>query len=221
MDLPRAESARETCETHLAIAERSRAELLTNMSHELRTPLNAVIGFSQIMHTEMMGPVGSPIYIENARAIEEAGMRLLTTVNDILDMTAVDLSGHDMREIAIDTSELLAGMVLMAKGRAEAARISLSATPVAELPLLHADGAYVKQILGNLINNAVKFTPPGGRVIVGAHLNDDGGMSLIIEDRHCFRRHGQDDPCLCHRRERLRSAIPGTRSWPDHSPPPD
>lgn len=177
-----AETQRDAGDMRLALAERGRTELLTNMSHELRTPLNAVIGFSQIMSAEMMGPVGNPIYIDNARAIEDAGMRLLATVNDILDISSVDLSPDGMRESAIDLNELLGGLAIVIGGRAEAAKVSISVQKVSNLPRLHADGAYVKQLLSNLLNNAVKFTPPGGRVTVTPHHGDDSRLLVTITD---------------------------------------
>lgn len=178
----RAEMELENSEARLSIAERSKAELMKNMSHELRTPLNAVIGFSQMMHMEMMGPIGNPIYIDNARVIEDAGHRLLSIVNDILDIAAVDITGSNMREGPVDLVELMNGLAVVAKGRAEVAKISLSVRPSTGLPLLYADGACVKQILSNLINNAIQFTPPGGRVTIGAHNTDDGCVAVAIED---------------------------------------
>ncbi len=161
---------------------RSKSEFLANMSHELRTPLNAIIGFSQIMRAETLGPIGSPRYIEYLNDIIESSEHLLGVINDILDVAKSEAGKIDLYEEIVDIgAEVLLTGRLFAEQAAEAG-VTLVAEPSRGLPKLWSDQRKIRQILLNLVSNAIKFTPSGGRVSVIIEPDDDGGLVLAVTD---------------------------------------
>lgn len=164
------------------LANRAKSEFLATMSHELRTPINAVIGFAQIMHSELYGPLGSPRYLGYARDIQESGERLLTLVNDVLDVSRIE-AGHVVltpERVALDG--LFAACERLIAPRAMAKDINLSIDPGQVPPRLFVDPRFMKQALVNLLANAVKFTPGGGRVRLSAGRTPCGGVRLRVAD---------------------------------------
>jgi PAS domain S-box-containing protein len=153
-------------------ANRSKTEFLANMSHELRTPLNAIIGFSEFMMAEMSGPLGSVKYAEYAGHIHESGQHLLSIINDILNLSRLE----------VGRLELVAGCVALMQPRAEEAGVTFAVEIPPDLPQLRADERAVKQILFNFLSNAVKFTRQGGRVTVSAGEEQDGTFSVAVHD---------------------------------------
>lgn len=164
------------------LANRAKTEFLANMSHELRTPLNAVIGFSQVMHSEMLGPLGSPRYREYAAAIEESGQHLLEIINDILDVSKIEVGAVDLREEEVELGRLMDAVSKLIRARADEAKVLLYIAPMRDLPVLTGDARRIKQVLLNVIGNAIKFTPPGGRVEVRGAQGADGSVSLTVVD---------------------------------------
>ena len=162
-------------------AARAKAAFLAAMSHELKTPLNAVIGFSDLMRQELFGAIGEPRYRAYISDIHENGQRLLTMINDILDLSRIE--GHliDLDEQQICVADALSS-----------ARDTVTAdkpahAPIAvhiprELPALTADPKRLHQILTHLLSNAVKFTPNVGRIDVRAERSPAGGLSVSIAD---------------------------------------
>jgi len=163
-------------------ANRSKSEFLANVSHELRTPLNAVIGFSEILHQEMFGPIGKARYKEYARDIHASGVHLLSIINDILDLSKIEAGKFDLHESELDLSAVVAACVTLVRERAREGQLALRTELAAALPPLRADERAVKQILINLLSNAVKFTPAGGAVTVRARLDDAGNFLLSVTD---------------------------------------
>jgi two-component system cell cycle sensor histidine kinase PleC len=150
-------------------ANKAKSEFLANMSHELRTPLNAINGFSEIMVHEMFGPVGDARYKEYSKDILSSGQHLLALINDILDMSKIEAGKMTLRFEPIQLQEVVEDATRLMRNRAEAAGLDLQV----DLPALddiEADYRAVKQVLLNLISNAVKFTPKGGVVKVSARL---------------------------------------------------
>ena len=143
---------------------RSKSEFLANMSHELRTPLNAIIGFSEIIKGELLGELGNPTYAEYAGDIFDSGKHLLDLINDILDLSKVESGRDELHEEEIQVSALLKSSFSMVNQRAQKHGIELILDCSADLPLLYADNRKMKQILVNLLTNAIKFTEPGGKV---------------------------------------------------------
>ncbi len=148
-------------------ANKAKSEFLANMSHELRTPLNAINGFSEIMVGEMYGPLGDRRYREYVRDIHASGQHLLALINDILDMSKIEAGKLKLRLEAVHLDDVAEDAVRLMRNRAEAAGLQLAAD-LAWAPEVEADYRAVKQILLNLLSNSVKFTPPGGKVIVSA-----------------------------------------------------
>jgi len=166
---------------HAESASRAKSEFLATMSHELRTPLNAIIGFSDMVIAEMYGPIGSERYREYLRDIRSSGTHLLDLINDILDLSKAEAGQVDLRESMIAVDELIGGSVALVALRARQAGIEIVTDVAPSLPHLRADERKVRQVLLNLATNAIKFTPPGGRVFLRARLNG-GGLRLTVED---------------------------------------
>ena len=162
-------------------ASRSKSEFIALMSHELRTPLNAVIGFSQMMQKEVLGPIGSPRYREYAGDIHESAMHLLEMVNEILDSAKVEAGQQELREEDLDLAMLIDATLRLFGERALRHRLRLQADIANGLPLLRADRQMLRQILNNLLSNAVKFTPEGGKVTVRAGRTNES-LWLAVED---------------------------------------
>jgi len=163
-------------------ANRSKSEFLAHMSHELRTPLNAVIGFSEIIEREYFGPVGARRYVEYARDIHASGTHLLNVIGDILDIAKAEAGSTDLDEGPVDLVELVRASARLIEPRADAGQVRVAAEIAGSLPKIRADARRLKQVLINLLANAVKFSQPGGRVAVEARLDPDGGTVLAVRD---------------------------------------
>src|SRR6201999_1509922 len=148
-------------------ANKAKSEFLANMSHELRTPLNAINGFSEIMVGEMFGPVGDRRYQEYSKDILSSGQHLLALINDILDMSKIEAGKMTLRFEPIQLKDVVEDAARLMRNRAEAAGLDLQ-IDLPPLEDVEADYRAVKQVLLNLISNAVKFTPRGGAVKVTA-----------------------------------------------------
>jgi signal transduction histidine kinase len=164
------------------IASRAKSEFLANMSHELRTPLNAIIGFSEIIKNESFGPIGTPSYKEYANHIHESGSHLLDIINDLLDLSRIEAGRVNLSESAVDVLEAVATCLRVMADRAEEGKVSVVCQLPDDLPLLWADERMLKQILLNMLSNAVKFTPAGGKVTIAARVEPDGMLCLEIAD---------------------------------------
>jgi len=161
-------------------ANRLKSEFLANVSHELRTPLNAIIGFSEMMLSGAFGPLGDEKYQEYCRDIRQAGAFLLRVISDILDMARLEAGRIEIDREPLDLDLLVADAVEAYRPEAERNGVEILTDTRPGLTLL-ADREAVRQVLFNLISNAVKFTPDGGLVrIETAHRRD--GVVLTIED---------------------------------------
>jgi PAS domain S-box-containing protein len=161
---------------------RAKSEFLAAMSHELRTPLNAVIGFSEIIQAQTFGPVGSPQYRDYADDIHGAGVHLLGVINDILDLSRVECGSHELNEETLDLQELLDSAFGLVRPRVVEGGIKLDLEVWEPLPALEADARKLKQVLVNLLTNAVKFTESGGVVTVRVWHREDSGIVVQIAD---------------------------------------
>ena len=144
-------------------ASQSKSNFLASMSHELRTPLNAINGFSDIMKKEMFGPLGDPRYKGYVNDILFSGQHLLSLINDILDMSKIEAGKMTLNAEVMYLHEMVAQVVRIIRGRADDANLKLN-VDVAEVREIEADPRSVKQVLLNLLTNAVKFTPEGGAI---------------------------------------------------------
>ena len=173
----RAEAAREEALLAKDMAEKAshaKSSFLANMSHELRTPLNAVLGFSEIIHTEMYGPNGDARYRDYAGLIHSAGTHLLDLIGDILDMSKIEAGKLELHRERVNTAALVRECVELVGERAAAGGIALDLRDALTPVFLSADRRALKQILLNLLSNAIKFTPAGGTVVVG--VSDEGAL---------------------------------------------
>ncbi len=176
----RAEAAREEALLAKDMAEKAshaKSSFLANMSHELRTPLNAVLGFSEIIHTEMYGPNGDTRYRDYAGLIHSAGTHLLDLIGDILDMSKIEAGKLELNRERVNTAALVRECVELVSERAAAAGIELDIREALTPVFLSADRRAVKQILLNLLSNAIKFTPLGGVVAIG--VSDEGALCRL------------------------------------------
>jgi PAS domain S-box-containing protein len=162
-------------------ANRAKSTFLANMSHELRTPLNAVIGFSDIMRDEIFGPLGHERYTEYATLIYDSGQLLLDLITDILDMAKIEAGKLELNFERVDLAEAIEDCVRLLRERAKKSNVQLIFDEDQEGLSVLADRRAVKQILLNLLSNALKFTQAGGRVDVEANFAGDR-VSITVRD---------------------------------------
>jgi PAS domain S-box-containing protein len=168
--------------TMAEMANRAKTEFLANMSHELRTPLNAIIGFADVIASEMFGAIGQQRYRDYAEDIRSSGRHLLALINDILDISRIEIGAVELAEEPIDPVQLVSGCIRLVHERAARGGVELRSAIATDVPAIHADERRLKQILINLLANAVKFTPPGGSVTTELVRTVDGGVRLCITD---------------------------------------
>jgi PAS domain S-box-containing protein len=164
------------------LANRTKTEFLANVSHELRTPLNAVIGFSEIMSSELLGKIGNSQYKGYCHDIHQSGIHLLNVINDILDISKIEAGKLDLYDEEFDPVEAIESCMRLINERALNGNIDLSIMLRGKLPNIMADERKLKQILLNLLSNAVKFTPEGGRVSVQAEADAESGFRVSVSD---------------------------------------
>jgi signal transduction histidine kinase len=163
-------------------ANQAKSRFLATMSHELRTPLNAVIGFSDALARDG-GDNTDPVRVaEFAQAINEAGRHLLGLINTILDVARIESGRFDLAEDRIDIAAMLATCARQASANAQAAEVTLESVAPTDLPLLRGDERRLRQVIANLLSNALKFTGAGGVVTLGAALGGDGELRLSVAD---------------------------------------
>jgi signal transduction histidine kinase len=183
----------------LETVSRHKSEFLANMSHELRTPLNAIIGFSEVLHEQMFGDLNEQ-QLGYVGDVLEAGRHLLSLINDILDLSKVEAGRMELELADISLSDTLQRGLTMHGERATREGITLSLSLIPEEITIEADERKVRQVVFNLMSNAVKFTPSGGRVDVSAQMTDgivevavaDTGSGIAPEDHELiFEEFGQ------------------------------
>jgi signal transduction histidine kinase len=162
-------------------ASQAKTAFLANMSHELRTPLNAIIGFSEAMQQEMFGPLGAPKYAEYVSDIHASGKHLLSIINDILDLAKIEAGKLELDEADIDVAQAVTSAANLLRPEAEKRGVVLKVGQCDGLPRLFASPRMLHQMLLNLLSNALKFTPRGGQVGVGAEVGRKG-MEISVTD---------------------------------------
>ncbi len=178
-----AEKALVTARDAAQMANRVKSEFLANMSHELRTPLNAVLGFSDIMEQELLGPLGTPRYKTFAHDIQVSARHLLDIINDILDISRVEAGTMDLYETIFDPVSVARSSLRLLEARALKTHCTLVLDlPDESLPAVVGDQRRIKQILLNLLSNAVKFTPEGGKVTLTLRQNPDESLLFRVTD---------------------------------------
>lgn len=163
-------------------ADRAKTAFLAVMSHELRTPLNAVIGFSQLIEARLLGPAPQERVAEYAHSIRSSGEHLLGLIDQILDISKVESGQLELCEEPVDIAALMSDSVNLLALEAQRRGVRVECQTGDGLPLLWADSLRLRQVLVNLLSNSIKFTDPGGRVLLGAGVSMKGGMVLSLQD---------------------------------------
>jgi signal transduction histidine kinase len=174
----------------LEAASLHKSEFLANMSHELRTPLNAIIGFSEVLAERMFGEINEK-QAEYLTDILDSGRHLLSLINDILDLSKIEAGRMELEPTEFDLPTAIANTLILVRERAHRRGIGLGVAIDRCVERIRADERKVKQVLLNLLSNALKFTPEGGRIDVRAAVNDseiqitvtDTGIGITPEDQ--------------------------------------
>jgi two-component system cell cycle sensor histidine kinase PleC len=164
------------------MASRAKSKFLANMSHELRTPLNAIIGFSEIMREGLFGPLGSARYTEYAKDIHSSGTHLLSVIDDILDISKIEAGRYTLEDQNMNLADVLDWSLEMVRPRLLEKNLTTRVSLPRELPVLRADIRAMRQILLNLLTNALKFTPDGGSIDIAVKLLPRGYLEIAIKD---------------------------------------
>ncbi len=162
-------------------AVEAKSRFLANMSHEFRTPLNAILGFSEALKSGLFGHL-NPRQAEYASHIHSSGNHLLALINDVLDISRLDLDAYVLNPERIELADAVNGAARTLSVAAEQKGVDLRADVPSGLPAIMADERALKQVLLNLLSNAVKFTPSGGIVAIRAERRDDGGVAIVVAD---------------------------------------
>ncbi len=183
-DITARKKAEATHQTALVDAERANAaksEFLATMSHEFRTPLNAILGFSEMLRAQYFGPLGADNYREYADDIHTSGIYMLSLINDILDISAIEAGKRPLVKETINVDQVLKVCARDVEKAAADGGIALSLDVPGDLPLLYADKRSIIQIVLNLLSNAVKFTGQGGTITVSVMARDKE-MNIKVKD---------------------------------------
>lgn len=159
-----------------------KSELLAKISHEIRTPLNAIIGFAELMLEERLGPIGNERYKSYLKDMHTSGSHVMSLVNDLLDLAKIEAGHMELSFTGVHLNELVSSCVGMMQQQAARDRIVMRTSFAHKLPSVVADERSVRQIVLNLVSNAIKFTDAGGQVIVSTAMADDGSVSIRVRD---------------------------------------
>ncbi len=182
------------------LALRSRSEFLANMSHDLRTPLNAVLGFAQMITSEVIGKIDNPHYMEYARHIQESGYDLLAKIEDLLEIASLDAGHVTLDRSAVRLGDILKQVVDAQAHHAQGKRLRLVCDATNNHTELLVDRLKIQHILGHLVSNAVKHCKPGQQINIRTGKTKDGGFRLRVVDNGS----GMDDIQLGQIRNALR-----------------
>jgi PAS domain S-box-containing protein len=163
-------------------AASAKAEFLAKVSHEIRTPLNAMTGFAEVIMAERFGPIGNERYREYIKDIHAAGTHLVSMLNDLLDLSRIETGQIELNFASVNLNDLTQQCVGIMQPHANRARIIIRTSLTPGLPLVVADERSLRQIVLNLIANSIKFTGPGGQVIVSTVFTDSREGVLRVRD---------------------------------------
>jgi two-component system, cell cycle sensor histidine kinase PleC len=181
-ELERARDQAERDRKRAEEASRAKSRFLATMSHELRTPLNAIMGFSEILSHEMMGPHAVTAYKHYSADIHSSGHYLLSLIDDILDLSRIEAGRQELAEEPVDLGAVASACAKLLRTKADERSQALSFEIPRDCPRLIGDRRALGQILFNLVSNAIKFTPPHGKIAVSAALDDGERLVLSVRD---------------------------------------
>jgi two-component system cell cycle sensor histidine kinase PleC len=160
----------------------AKSRFLAQMSHELRTPLNAILGFSEVMKGEIFGPHQVPAYKDYAGDIHNSGVHLLGLINEILDLSRIEAGRYELHEEPVRLCDIVEDCLRLLQLRAESKGLHVALEFAKGLEPIWADERAIRQVCLNLMSNALKFTPRGGRITLLVSATPDGGQMLIVKD---------------------------------------
>jgi signal transduction histidine kinase len=200
-----------------AAGSQAKSQFLATMSHELRTPLNAIIGFSGMLDAEIYGPLGDARYKSYVKDVHDSGQHLLGLVNDILDFSRADAGRLELADEVIELPQVIGKVARMLEGQFDRSQVMLTTEVDPALPPIRGDERRLRQIMLNLLSNAAKFTPAGGKVRLAA-FHDGSQAVVVIEDsgigmtpdeiRVALERFGQVDSRLARKHEGAGLGLP-------------
>lgn len=177
-----AELALKDAKTSSDLANRAKSEFLANMSHELRTPLNSVIGFSEIIKNESFGKIAQAEYKEYANSIYESGNSLLKVINEILDVSRIEAGERTLNESVVNVKSVMMSCLVLMEGKLKANKIRIENKITSDALGFIGEVQAVKQMLLNLMSNAVKFSADGGFIMLDAEISPTGRLRISVTD---------------------------------------
>jgi PAS domain S-box-containing protein len=193
-------------------AANAKADLLARISHEVRTPLNAIIGFADVMIGERFGALGNERYVEYMKDIRASGERVITIINDLLDLSRIETGKLDLTFANQNLNDLVEQCVAVMQPQANRERIIIRTSLGHALPPVVADASALRQIALNLIGNSIRLANAGGQVIVSTALSDFGEVVLRVRDTG----HGLNEDEVAAAMEPFRTQAPSEQA-PDTS----
>ena len=181
-ELEQAKAVSDEARRRAETANMAKSKFLATMSHELRTPLNAILGFSELMRSEMLGPIGNPAYRTYLDDINASGQHLLRIINDILDLSRVEAGKRELREELTSLSEIARESCSLLDLKAREKEITVKQLFDDGMNRIIVDEQAIRQVILNLISNALKFTPKGGEIVVKVGRTQSGGQYVSVRD---------------------------------------